>query len=674
MRLFFTLLIGFMGFSTTSSTAELTYVDIINRLTNLELLSTLPVNGEKCQQWSSYDRNSKIDETTGKYVAWSANNDGAGIIREEFGQKVLAEINGPGIIWRIWAASPQAGHVKILLDEDKRATIDLPFKSYFDGSTKPFNHGGLCYVAAQGWNNYVPIPFAKNCKILADKDFGRYYHFTYSTYPKGTVLPTFKLDLSAKEMAALQKVNDFLETKCGTDPAGERTGETTEVKTVEINAGEKASVVNLIGPRAITALRVKLDLPAPPNDISVLRELCLRITWDGAAKPQVWAPLGDFFGSAPGFKKYRSLPLGVTDEGMYCLWYMPFGKNAHVEIINDGRVQRTVNFQITHAPLTDSIRTLGRFHAKWQRDMFLPQEPERRAIDWTMLRTNGRGRYVGIMLHVWNPRGAWWGEGDEKFFVDGEKFPSTFGTGSEDYFGYAWGSPQIFHRPYHNQPHNDGGNRGHVSVNRWHIGDNVPFQTSFEASIEKYFPDKKPTLYAATAYWYQTQGQTDGYKEVPVEERTGYYKPPPRIHEKNAMEAETLTIMDKTGGNTRVQNMAGFGDGWNNNAHLWWTGAKPGNQFALAFPVNQEGTYKLSMQLTKSWDYAIVQLFLDGIQLGNPIDLYSPRAMPTGKINMGDHELSKGDHQLMIRIIGANVKAPEKYMVGLDYIKLEINK
>ena len=186
-----------MGFSTTSSTAELTYVDIINRLTNLELLSTLPVNGEKCQQWSSYDRNSKIDETTGKYVAWSANNDGAGIIREEFGQKVLAEINGPGIIWRIWAASPQAGHVKILLDEDKRATIDLPFKSYFDGSTKPFNHGGLCYVAAQGWNNYVPIPFAKNCKILADKDFGRYYHFTYSTYPKGTVLQTFKLDLSA---------------------------------------------------------------------------------------------------------------------------------------------------------------------------------------------------------------------------------------------------------------------------------------------------------------------------------------------------------------------------------------------------------------------------------------------------------------------------------------------
>ena len=101
------------------------------------------------------------------------------------------------------------------------------------------------------------------------------------------------------------------------------------------------------------------------------------------------------------------------------------------------------------------------------------------------------------MLHVWNPRGGWWGEGDEKFFVDGEKFPSTIGTGSEDYFGYAWCSPQLFQNAYHNQTRNDGNNRGHVSVNRWHIADNVPFQKSFEGCIEKYYPNDRPTLYAA---------------------------------------------------------------------------------------------------------------------------------------------------------------------------------
>ena len=89
------------------------------------------------------------------------------------------------------------------------------------------------------------------------------------------------------------------------------------------------------------------------------------------------------------------------------------------------------------------------------------------------------------MLHVWNPRGGWWGEGDEKFFVDGEKFPSTFGTGSEDYFGYAWCDPHLFQRPYHAQTMTQM-NKGHQSVLRWHITDNVPFETSFEGCIEKY--------------------------------------------------------------------------------------------------------------------------------------------------------------------------------------------
>ena len=93
-----------------------------------------------------------------------------------------------------------------------------------------------------------------------------------------------------------------------------------------------------------------------------------------------------------------------------------------------------------------------------------------------MLHTQGRGRFVGVELHVWNPRGGWWGEGDEKFYIDGEKFPSTFGTGSEDYFGYAWCNPTEFQNCYHNQTRNPN-NRGHISVNRWHITDNLPFQT-----------------------------------------------------------------------------------------------------------------------------------------------------------------------------------------------------
>ena len=107
-----------------------------------------------------------------------------------------------------------------------------------------------------------------------------------------------------------------------------------------------------------------------------------------------------------------------------------------------------------------------------------------------MLRTEGRGRFCGVMLHVWNPRGGWWGEGDEKFFVDGEKFPSTFGTGSEDYFGYAWCDPHLFQRPYHCQTMTEN-NKGHQSVLRWHITDNVPFQKSFEGVHREVLPERE---------------------------------------------------------------------------------------------------------------------------------------------------------------------------------------
>ncbi len=501
---------------------KLTYVDLVKRLTDLERLAVLPQPGEKCLQWASWDRRSKYDADADKYVNWGANGDGAGIIRKEGDRIVMAEMKGPGCIWRIWSAKATGGHVKMYLDDAEKPAVDIPFKAYFDRSTKPFVYPSLSYTAARGLNCYVPIPFAKSCKIVADKGWGRYYHFTYSLFPKGTQVPTFRRDLSQAETAALKAADEFLSNKFGTDPAPKRDRTNRRSHTVTVGAGRSAVATTLAGPRAITALKVKLETKPTDRDeeMAILRELVLRITWDGAAAPAVWCPLGDFFGTAPGINKYKSLPMGMTDEGFYCFWYMPFAKSAKIELANDGKAERKVGFEVTHAPLSRPIERLGRFHAKWHRDAFLPKTKDRHP-DWTMLTTAGRGRFVGVMLHVWNPKGGWWGEGDEKFFVDGEKFPSTFGTGSEDYFGYAWGTATLFARAYHNQTISQG-NRGHISVNRWHVADDVPFQKSFEAAIEKYQSNTKPVLYAAIAYWYQAPGGKDPYPAVPVDERCGY--------------------------------------------------------------------------------------------------------------------------------------------------------
>ena len=151
------------------------------------------------------------------------------------------------------------------------------------------------------------------------------------------------------------------------------------------------------------------------------------------------------------------------------------------------------------------------FHAKWRAET-LKTRPFR---DWTYCDLKGKGVFVGDMLSLTNPVTAWWGEGDEKIFVDGESFPSWFGTGSEDYYGYAWSDPKPFQHAYHNQTRCDGpGNRGRTSVNRFHILDAIPFTTSFRFDME--FWHWTPNIdvpHAATSYWYARPGATDDFKE-----------------------------------------------------------------------------------------------------------------------------------------------------------------
>ncbi len=351
---------------------------------------------------------------------------------------------------------------------------------------------------------------------------------------------------------------------------------------------------------------------------------------------------------------------------------MPFARGAQIQLVNDGQTKHEVRFELTRSRLTRPIGDLGRLHVKWHRDALLPVRLER-SIDWPMVKTEGTGRFVGVMLHIWNPRGGWWGEGDEKFFVDGEKFPSTFGTGSEDYLGYAWSSPDLFHHAYHNQTHNDGNSRGHISVNRWHIADAVPFQRSFEGSIEKYYPNQRPTLYASTAYWYLAPGGNDPYRPVPLSERVGYWTPVETFKVKGALEGEGLKILSKTGGNPQEQDLTGFQGQWSNDAHLWWIDAKPGDRLDLAVPVKEAGKFKLSMQFTKAPDYGIVQMYLDGQKLGGALDLYHPSVIPSGPVTLGEFSLTPGQHKLAVEILGANEKAIRNYMFGLDYLKLESN-
>ncbi len=268
-------------------------------------------------------------------------------------------------------------------------------------------------------------------------------------------------------------------------------------------------------------------------------------------------------------------------------------------------------------------------------------------------------------------QGAWWGEGDEKFRVDGEPFPSTFGTGSEDYFGYAWCNPTLFQHVCHNQTIAMN-NRGHISVNRWHIADSIPFQRSLEGVIEKYFPNDRPTLYAATVYWYQMAGGTDPHGPAPLVERVGYWDDTVLAPKwvAGALEGERLQVVQRSGGVLSVQDMSGFGGEWSGDAQGWWTQAKPGDRLECRLPVSEAGRFQFEAQFTRAIDYGIVQVSLDGENLGRALDFYHDGVEATGVLRLGEVELKAGEHPLVFEIVGANPKAVEGYMLGVDYVRL----
>jgi hypothetical protein len=139
----------------------------------------------------------------------------------------------------------------------------------------------------------------------------------------------------------------------------------------------------------------------------------------------------------------------------------------------------------------------------------------------------------------------------------------------------------------------------------------------------------------------------------------------------NAIEGEDMKVLEKTGGDTETFDMSGFEGSWSNGKELFWTNGKVGDKLVIALPVAAAGKYEVQVQLTKSWDYAIVQVSLDGAPQGEPVDLYSPTVKLADTVSFEPLELEAGEHQLAFEVTGKNAAiADDLYFVGLDYVKL----
>lgn len=490
--------------------------EMVDRKQLVEYPESIPY---KAMQASSYNRASVSPDQPG----WFADSDGVFCIRTEKNREgetewVLMEDKGPGVITKIWAVCFYYGlddttgaNLKIYLDGEEEPTINCNFFEFVKGES--FVKPPFAMETRRAGNSYLPIPYAKSCKVTMDKKVF-YNIISYRSYPQGTSVRTFSMDEYNQSQILIDSVGHVLERGVYGDLASTKNTEAYSFHKT-LRPQEKETLLIRKKQKAIEQLVFQLD--AEDFD-QALRSTVLKISFDG--EQTVWTPLGDFFNIGVGLKTYQMWERAVQEDGtMICRWIMPYQHIAELEIENMGKQDIQMSVTAKVMPYTWNDRSMY-FHSSWRMDDPTPGFP---LFDYNLVNVKGKGIYVGDQFTVLNPEEGWWGEGDEKVYVDDDTFPSLFGTGTEDYYGWAGGvvpNPEDeFYTPFLSNVRVAAPNSmGYNTCTRTRILDAIPFNRQLDFNIESSGSNRTSWFhlqYAVNTYWYAKPGASCNRKPLP---------------------------------------------------------------------------------------------------------------------------------------------------------------
>ncbi len=414
------------------------------------------------------------------------------------------------------------------------------------------------------------------------------------------------------------------------------------------------------GPGVITHIWITFLGPEPqnwaPRGSANHQELMLRMFWDGETRPAVEAPLGDFFANCFGERReVISVPVVVEDADSYnSFWRMPFRKSARIEIENQGSLPFSMlYFNIDWIKLEDLPKDTPYFYAQYRQEY-----PVAKGKDYLVLETSGEGQYVGTVMAVRMRSPAWFGEGDEKVYVDGETKPSIWGTGTEDYFLSAWGL-KTTGTPYFGVPFFDfRGIGGHTSAYRWHIADPMPFEKSIKVTFEHMgwmSQDENPKYestswnereddYASVAFWYQTGRPTFTERAPAAADR----KLPDLA--RIAVKAADLLASARHGDGAVSKRTT---DRFNTEELVYQPRAASGGYIEIPFEVKVKEPLHLIVRGTRTVDGGSYQAVLNGAKLGRPLDFFAA-APGRQEFQLLDFWPEPGTYTLRLESVGKN--------------------
>jgi hypothetical protein len=655
---------------------------LIREMVDLRRLSELPDPSYRTVQFSSYDRRSRFPSQPG----WFANSDGFGgeptpnfekVLREPdedgIGEYLICDVEGPGAVVRVWTARIE-GTLRVFLDGSSEPLYDGPAQDFLQRTYEalsPAGAGPFDGTFSQSEAGYYPIPFAKRLRMEWEGPLAKlhFYQVQVRLYEPGAHVTSFHADDLATYQTDIAEVARILAAP------DEEWAYGSFRKPVEITstvpAGEQKELLALEGPGAVERLTLKVEARGVDE---ALRRGILHIVFDESPRGQVQAPIGDFFGAAPGINPFDSVPFTVEADGtMTCRFWMPFRTSARITLENRGEEPLTITGSALPAEYAWNDDRSLHFRARWRVDHGMDAS-ETLPQDVPYLLARGQGVFVGAAALIMNPTsvpsswGNWWGEGDEKIFVDDDESPSTFGTGSEDYFNYAWSSSRIFTHAFCGQPRNDGpANRGFVTNYRWQVVDALPFRERFDFFMELFSHEPVPGFsYARIAYHYGDPEIVDDHmpltdRDVELPRLPESWMPAGRKYTEDTAFFQAEEIVEGEPATSVAE-----GPLWAGGRLLVWHPGQIGDELVFTVPVAEDGEYNLALTAARRPGSGSFSASLDGTPLdlnGNPgpVGLSAPHRTLSRNFKSQSVKLTGGTHTLKLRS-----EAPGD--IGVDFV------
>lgn len=678
-----TLLLAVTALNTTA-VGPVTTGSLLEEMVSLSHLTSFPDPVYRTVQVSSYDRRSLAPYAPG----WYANSDGFGgepipgfleVIEEPqdgVGRYLMADWTGPGALVRAWTAAIN-GDVAVYIDGELLYQGPAERFLMWTYSELARREGLIEEDVPRGFHQnmacYFPIPFAQSLRIewTGRLDQLHFYHLEARLYPEGTDVQSFAVSDLTTYGAEIERAIAILADTDTNYP--EPIGSSYDLNATVPDGGTE-ELIALEGTQAIQELTLAVE---GENQRRALRGVILKVYFDGAEQPQVASPVGDLFGAGPGLAPYDSLPFTVRPDGtMTCRFVMPFGRSARLVVDNRSGATATVRGSVVVSSYDWRPESSLHFHAKWQVSHDLEAQGRTGVFDLPYFVARGRGVLIGVGCMLLNPSsvptsgGNWWGEGDEKVWVDDDNFPCLFGTGSEDYYNYAWSRPDLFETAYASQPLNTGpDNRGFVANNRYHILDALPFQKRIDFYMELFSHTHTPGMtYGRIAYLYADPTLRDAC--IPLTtldvslglDLPAHWEPAAQGAAAGATFWQAEDVLVRAGSAEVVT-----GELWSGEGLVRMSSPRQGESFDLTVRVPETRRYQIVLTCALSPSSGRFSVLLDG---ADPMpfmpDLFTPHMEMLRNFYFDTLDLEAGEHTLTISALGPGASG-DGSDVGVDF-------